>query len=71
MVDKLNEGYCSGGPYNGMWASEPETRCVVAYDSIPPLHLCKDDELPMILYGSYRFNLGKWIWSADDVTHPG
>ena len=66
----MNEGYCSGGPYNGMWASEPGTRGVVAYDCVPPLEICWET-LPMILYGSYRFNLGKWIWSADNATHPG
>jgi hypothetical protein len=61
------EGFCSGGPYNGMWASETVQRCVVAYDFDPSLESAN----PVIRYGSYRFNLGKWIWSADGATHPG
>ena len=62
-----NEGFCCGGPYDGMWGSEPDTCSVVAYDFDPPL----DAEEPLIRYGFYRFNLGKWIWSPANATHPG
>jgi hypothetical protein len=69
MVSERYEGFCSGGPYDGQWAWEKERECWVAYDSIPPLAQA-GEVLPMIVYGCYRFNLGRWIWSAENATHP-
>jgi hypothetical protein len=58
------EGHCCGGPYDGNWLIAPERRHIVGYKWEPTA-------TPEILYGSYRHNLGQWIWSTDDVAHPG
>lgn len=60
------EGFCSGGPYDGQFAWDENKECKVAVRFDPPL----SDPEPMIRYGTYRHNLGRWIWSDDNAIDP-